>query len=137
MTKNNSNPALSLAFQQTERALNALQQMVEKPMQADRSNIDACIQRFEFTIELFWKLLRRILEVKGLIVLYPKDVLRAAYSGHLIEEETLWLSMLNDRNQTSHTYDERLADAIYQRIKMYFPLLLQTYKNLSEGYRSI
>ena len=134
MTQNTANNALTLAFQQTQQAIAALKQMVEKPMQDDRSNVDACIQRFEFTIELFWKLLRRILETKGIIVVYPKDVLRAAFSGQLIDHETQWLSMLNDRNQTSHTYNEKLADEIYQHIKDYFPVITTTYTTLRSLY---
>lgn len=134
MTQNTANNALTLAFQQTQLAIAALKQMVEKPMQDDRSNVDACIQRFEFTIELFWKLLRRILETKGIRVVYPKDVLRAAFSGQLIDNETQWLSMLNDRNQTSHTYNENLADEIYQHIKNYFPFIATTYATLRALY---
>lgn len=53
------------AFEKTGKALNTLESMVNKPMQEDRGNIDACIQRFEFVIELFWKLLKRILESRG------------------------------------------------------------------------
>ena len=134
MTQNTANSRLELAFQQTGQAIAALKQMVEKPMQEDRSNVDACIQRFEFTIELFWKLLRRILETKGVVVLYPKDVLRAAFSGQLIDHETQWLGMLNDRNQTSHTYNEKLADEIYHRIQGYFSVIATTYATLRAAY---
>jgi hypothetical protein len=31
--------------------------------------------------------------------------------------------MLADRNQTSHTYDEDLAKAVYSRLRRYVPLL--------------
>ena len=65
---------ISLAFKRTEKALEALSLMAKKPMQEDRGNVDATIQRFEFTIELFWKLLRILLESKGVLVQYPKDV---------------------------------------------------------------
>lgn len=122
------------AFEKTARALDALEAMVKKPMQEDRSNIDACIQRFEFVIELFWKLLKRILESRGQPAVYPKDVLQEAYAGHLIDDETLWLQMLKDRNQTSHTYDEALADKIYAHIKVYFPHLKKTYGQLYEKF---
>ena len=67
---------IKLAFAKLEKALNALEIIASKPMQEDRSNIDATIQRFEFTVELFWKLLKYILESKGVEVQYPKDVTR-------------------------------------------------------------
>lgn len=123
---------LKESFEKTENALNALKIMIDKPMQEDRSNIDAAIQRFEFTIELFWKLLKRILAEKGVEVTYPKDVLRQAYAGKLIDDETLWLDMLRDRNLTSHTYNQDLADEIYANIKTYYPIIKKTFDCLKK-----
>ncbi len=116
------------------KALMALEQIVEKPHQDDRSNIDATIQRFEFTVELFWKLLKVILESKWVNVQYPKDMLREAFKGHLIDNESIWLNMLRDRNLTSHTYDEQFADEIYLRIKSYVPTFKATFEKLSYEY---
>jgi hypothetical protein len=31
--------------------------------------------------------------------------------------------MLQDRNRTSHTYDEKLAQAVFRRLPNYLPLL--------------
>jgi len=108
-----------------EKALLALKVMVNKPMEEDRSNIDATIQRFEFTIELFWKTLKYFLAEQGVDARYPKEILRAAYAGNLIEQETVWLSMLNDRNLTSHSYNEELADEIYEHITTTYYQLLE------------
>lgn len=120
------------SLQQAKKALQALGVMVYKPMDEDRGNIDASIQRFEFTIELFWKLLKRILEAKGVEVRYPKDVLQEAYAGGLIDDEKMWLKMLRDRNLTSHTYDESLADEIYAHIKLYYPILEQALQKVEK-----
>lgn len=125
---------LQEAFQKAEKALHALEVIVVKPMDADRSNIDATIQRFEFTIELFWKLLKKLLLAKGVSAQYPRDVLKEAYAGNLIDDEEIWLSMLNDRNQTSHTYDEALANQIYERIKTYVPVFKKTLLNLKQKF---
>ncbi len=122
------------AFEKTGKTLNALEIMVNKPMQEDRGNIDASIQRFEFVIELFWKLLKRILESRGQEAVYLKDVLQEAYAGHLIDNDTLCLQILKDRNQSSLTYDEKFADKIYANIKTYFPHLKKTYMKLYESY---
>ena len=128
-----TNNRIEQSLQQTKKAIQALGVMISKPMDEDRGNIDASIQRFEFTIELFWKLLKRILDAKGVDVRYPKDVLQEAYSGGLIDDEKVWLSMLKDRNLTSHTYNEDLADEIYEHIKKYYPILkdaLQKIENI-------
>lgn len=123
-----------LSFTKLEKALLSLKYMAFKPMQDDRGNIDSTIQRFEFTIELFWKLLKHILETKGTRVQYPKDVLQEAYKGELINDELEWLKMLSDRNLTSHTYDEELAETIYLRIKTYVPILSSTFAELKKKY---
>jgi nucleotidyltransferase substrate binding protein (TIGR01987 family) len=122
------------AFGKMDKALKALKQMLDKPMQEDRSNIDAAIQRFEFTIELFWKLLKRILASKGVDVIYPKDVLQQAYKGSLIDDEKVWLAMLRDRNLTSHTYNEELADEIFKNLHIYYPVIKKTFDQLKIQY---
>jgi nucleotidyltransferase substrate binding protein (TIGR01987 family) len=124
------NVKIELAFGKVQKALLALVSVAEKPMQDDEIIVDATIQRFEFTIELFWKLLKVILESKGVEVQYPKDVLREAFKGHLIDDEEQWLSMLKDRNLTSHTYDEKLAHEVYERIKAYVPVFMSTLDHL-------
>ena len=63
---------LNMALQETEKALKALKIAIDFPMQENKMNIDATIQRFEFSIELFWKLLKRILATKGLETQYQK-----------------------------------------------------------------
>ena len=112
-----------LKFEKFQKALVALEVIYQKLMQADRSNVDATIQRFEFTFELAWKYLKDMFYEKGIVVHYPKEVLQQAFQGGVIDDEALWLAMLRDRNMTSHTYDEKLADVIYGRIQTYVPAL--------------
>jgi nucleotidyltransferase substrate binding protein (TIGR01987 family) len=132
-----NNNQIDTAFIAVEKALKALKVAVDKPMQEDRLNIDGTIQRFEFSIELFWKLLKRILAAKGVVVQYPRDVLKQAYAGNLIDNETEWLAMLRDRNLSSHTYNEDLALEIYERIKVYYPFLKATLDELKSGAHSV
>ena len=80
---------------------------------------DAAIQRFEFTFELVWKTLQLYLEHEGLESSGPRAVLKRAFVIRLIsdqDEADVWLQMLDDRNLTSHAYDETLAVRIYTRI---------------------
>ena len=90
---------------------------------------DAAIQRFEFTFELVWKTLQLYLEHEGLEPSGPRAVLKRAFAMRLIpdqDEGDVWLRMLDDRNLTSHAYDETLAVRIYKRIVHdYAPRLAQ------------
>lgn len=112
---------IQIKFEKFKKALKALEALYNKKTDQDRAYIDATIQRFEFTFELAWKLLKDYFAEKGVVLNYPKDVLRQAFQAGLIENEELWLTMLHDRNMTSHTYDEKLADQIYANIQNYVP----------------
>ncbi len=47
----------------------------------------------------------------------PRTTFREAYAFGLIKNGEDWIDMLNDRNLTSHTYDEESARKIYKKIK--------------------
>ncbi|MBS1986456.1 nucleotidyltransferase substrate binding protein [Candidatus Dependentiae bacterium] len=123
---------LEEAFLRVEKALQALGAAIDKPIDVDSMYLDATIQRFEFSIELFWKLLKLLLASKGVEVAYPKDVLREAFAGKLIDNERVWLAILRDRNLTSHTYNQELAETIYTNIKTYYPVMMATLNSLKK-----
>lgn len=111
-----------------ENALSRLIEAVEVDITTNSLAVDAAIQRFEFTFELFWKALKKVLFYDyGIDLQSPKTVLQGAYSNKLIVNERVWLEMLNDRNLTSHTYNQKLALEIYHRIQQYAPFLQQEF----------
>ncbi len=102
-------------------ALNTLQELVGL---VDVSLIqrDAAIQRFEYTFEATWKAAKLYLkEVEGIEVASPKGVIRACMQvGVFDERQTRYaLDMVDDRNLTSHTYNEGLAESIYSHLETY------------------
>jgi nucleotidyltransferase substrate binding protein (TIGR01987 family) len=106
--------------QKFENYKSAFDRLSEGVLKFDKTNDlqrDGLIQRFEFTYELAWKTLKAIFEDEGLTGLNsPKTVLREAFSAGLIEDDELWLLMLNDRNSTSHVYSEKPAIEICNNI---------------------
>lgn len=71
------------------------------------------IQAFEFTYELAWQTWKDYLESQGIQNLTgPKPVVRKAFSLGLIQNGEEWMAMIESRNQTSHTYNEDLANEI-------------------------
>jgi nucleotidyltransferase substrate binding protein (TIGR01987 family) len=88
---------------------------------------DATIQRFEFTFEVVWKTMKLYLERQGYECGGPRSTLKKAFAENLIptpEEADRWLRMLEDRNLTSHAYDEALARQIYGHIVQDYASLL-------------
>jgi nucleotidyltransferase substrate binding protein (TIGR01987 family) len=106
-----------------KKPLISLEAIYLQQTRKDRSNIDATIQRFEFTFELAWKFLKDYFQARDIQLHYPKEVIMGAFAVGLIEDENIWIQMLKDCNVTSHTYDEKLADEIYTHIKKYVPQL--------------
>jgi nucleotidyltransferase substrate binding protein (TIGR01987 family) len=87
---------------------------------------DASIQRFEYSFDATWKVAKHYLkEIEGLDENSPKGVIRACFQlGLLNQAQTQQaLMMTDDRNLTSHTYQETLAIEIYSRIQAHQQLM--------------
>ncbi len=80
------------SFENTEKALKQL----EKAIGENRNEFiqDSVIQRFEFSIELTWKLMKRILEDLKIKALSPKSVMQEAFIQGWIEEKIYGLVCL-------------------------------------------
>jgi nucleotidyltransferase substrate binding protein (TIGR01987 family) len=79
---------------------------------------DSLIQRFEFTYELTHKTLKEFMKYLGVTLenSFPRTIFKKAYVNNIISDELVWISLLEDRNSTSHIYNEKLADEIADRI---------------------
>ena len=115
----------------SEKALNTLEEILNEPY--SKIVRDATIQRFEYTFEIIWKLLKEFLYHKeGIVCNSPKSCFRESFSiGILEEEETIsFLQMTDDRNLTSHTYDEEIAETLYKKIKNYYILMKKLFERI-------
>ena len=109
-------------FQNFEKAYTLLRQALEEgPSSLTLLEKEGVIQRFEYSFELAWKLIKDFLEEGGLIIspVTPRQVLKDAFAAKLIAGGQVWIDMLDHRNLLSHTYDsavfEEAVDAIAQR----------------------
>ncbi|MFN8599642.1 MAG: nucleotidyltransferase substrate binding protein [Candidatus Binatia bacterium] len=100
------------------RALGTLDELARKSSLTAVER-DALLQRFEYSLEAVWKAAQRFLsEVEGIDVGSPNAAIRASLRVDLLDEQQARdaLVMVQDRNLTVHTYDERLANDIAGRI---------------------
>lgn len=121
-----TNQRAKQAIDQLSDALDRFTEILAIPADENTYVIDAAIHRFEFVIELYWKAFKQVLATQGKIITLPKQALQEAYQANWIEDETIWLKMLQDRNSTSHTYKEKNALEIYQHLKDYLPMMKKT-----------
>jgi nucleotidyltransferase substrate binding protein (TIGR01987 family) len=107
------------------------------PPEADERVLlrDGVIQRFEFTYELSWKMIKRYLEVYVLEKadsLNNKDLFRVGLEQGLIEAPERWFHYLKMRNQTSHIYDKEKAAEVFAAAREFLPDCLYLLKQLRE-----
>ena len=100
-----------------ERALARLKDAAEADPTVNDIVVDGTIQRFEFTFELAWKMMKAVLEHQGILVQSPRAAIKEAFKAGLIEDGDGWIDMLEDRNRTTHLYDEEQCRQVYAKIK--------------------
>lgn len=75
------------------------------------------IQNFEFTYELCWKFMKRWIEVNigaAYVDGVPRrELFRQAVENRLIDDVDAWMEFHQARNETSHTYNESVAEYVY------------------------
>ena len=79
---------------------------------------DSLIKRFEFTYELTHKTLKEFMKYLGVTLenSFPRTIFKKAYVNNLISDDKVWINLLEDRNSTSHIYNENMAEEIADRI---------------------
>lgn len=122
-------------FSTLNNALDRLKEVMgEKDIEQNPYKRDSALKRFEFTIELFWKLLKKILHHEKIEAYSPRNTLSLAYQYRLIDDEKIWLTMLDDRNNATHAYKEEMAKEIFERIKLYVPVFEASFITLQKKY---
>lgn len=116
---------LLLKWEDYHKALHRLEIALTKTLDEDDLYLNATIQRFEFTFELAWKLMKAVLEYEGIEATSSRSSIREAWKQHLIGDAEKWLDMQVKRNLSSHTYNEETAQDIYRHIKEDYIVLLQ------------
>ena len=117
-------------FTNFEKAFKVLERTVQikQPNEAEKGGL---ILFYEVCFELAWKTMKDYLESEGYIVKSPKQAIKQAFQIDLIHNGELWLTALEDRNLTSHTYDEATTNQIVKNITdKYFLLLKELYEQL-------
>lgn len=118
---------MSVSLLEFNKAVSAL----KRALAEEFSDIvrDATIQRFEFCVELAWKVSKKHM---GTITSSPKQVIREMAQAGLIRDVDQWLLAVDNRNLSVHTYNEKLANEVYLFISNFYPEL----ESLSETFSS-
>lgn len=96
---------------------------------------EGLIQRFEYTHELAWNVMKDYAEYQGgFEIRGSRDAIRYALQNGLIADRA-WMNSIEDRNLSSHHYDSNTVEAILRRIlEVYLPLFNQ-FEETMKGMR--
>ena len=127
MEKGNDNIRWRQRLATFQRALGRLKEVVHLQSQRQLSPLekDGMIQRFEYTQELAWKVLKNYIEYQGGEELTgSRDTIRQAFALGIITNADPWFDMLESRKETSHVYDEDTENDLLDKITMtYLPIM--------------
>ncbi len=123
-----------LDFENLENAVATLDDALTKGSLNELER-DGAIQRFEYTFELTWKMLRKVLLALGRsdVSASPKPILRDAAQEGLIDDVAQWFVFLDARNLSTHIYCADEAKKVLEVSKVFLPkakALLERFKNL-------
>ncbi|MCX7076094.1 MAG: nucleotidyltransferase substrate binding protein [Methylococcales bacterium] len=134
MSNENQDTRWKQRFSNFSRALSLLRDAMEQDLDSLKQlEKEGIIQRFEYTFELAWKVLKDKMEFDGIVLdqISPKAVVRQAFAAKYINDPDTWLKMIGDRNLMSHTYDFMKFEAVIQSIAdAYLPMLDEWYFSL-------
>jgi nucleotidyltransferase substrate binding protein (TIGR01987 family) len=123
-------------FQNFCKALVLLEEAVERHHKQGLSDLEeqGLIQRFEFTHELAWNVLKDYFVYQGIAqITGSRDATREAYNIGLIEDGDSWMLMIKSRNLSTHTYNEETAKELVKNITQTYTKLFLLFKNKMES----
>ena len=126
-----------------KNALRSLEKGANRSLESpdDEEVRDAVIQRFEYCYELSWKMLKRKLKLDAAT---PEDVDRMSFKELIregavrgfIEDPEKWFVYREQRNITSHIYDQRKAQSVYKTAIEFLPDALMLLEKLETSLLS-
>lgn len=107
-----------------ERLEESLELLNDKSRREYTQFRDSVIQRFEFSFDLLWKCLRDSIHTDSAS---PRGVFKDAFLQGIIDDpgHKVVLKMLDDRNDSSHRYDEGMAEVIAHNVFKYHEFMNQ------------
>jgi nucleotidyltransferase substrate binding protein (TIGR01987 family) len=120
-------------FQNFQKALRQLEKFLAH-QSLNEMEEQGLIQAFEYTYELSWNVIKDYLTYQGITeITGSRDAFRTAFNRGLIENGAVWMSMIESRIKSSHTYNEDIAKEIIVELKNnYFKEFLNLEKTLNK-----
>ncbi|PIW59863.1 nucleotidyltransferase substrate binding protein [Shewanella sp. CG12_big_fil_rev_8_21_14_0_65_47_15] len=125
--------------QRFQNYLKALGQLVSALSQYDEHAEalikEGILQRFEFTHELAWKVMKDYLEYEGHQgITGSRSASRLFFSLGLVTDGQVWMDMIESRNRTVHTYDEQVLEQEFAKVQQAYAPALSTFATRMQAF---
>ena len=124
-----------------QKALTQLEKGIQLSLQTPDDELarDGVIQRFEYTMDLCWKLLQRYLkeiaQIGEEVIRTKKDLFREGARLKLLADPEAWFKHYDARNETSHIYDSIVAQRVFERAIHFASDARELLRELQEAIR--
>lgn len=137
-------------FSNFEKALQKLTEAIELVQASENSNRsqfiesinyekldeiikEGLIQRFEYTYEMAWNVMKDYASYQGINDLTgSRDAIRFAFSAKLISDGESWMEMIKSRVLTTHTYNEATANEVFTKVvSIFYPCFIEFQKTMT------
>ncbi|MDF1589158.1 MAG: nucleotidyltransferase substrate binding protein [Gammaproteobacteria bacterium] len=97
---------------------------------------EGILQRFEFTHELAWKVMKDYLEYEGHQgITGSRSASRLAFNLGLVTDGQVWMDMIESRNRTVHTYDERVLEQEFAKVQNRYASAFLQFAQTMQGFK--
>ena len=102
---------------------------------SDEELRDGAIQRFEYTFELCWKMLKRQLQIEmpntaELDGMSFRELIREGFERGYIDSPEDWFLFREHRNAVAHSYNEEKAKVVFQSAVAFEPFARSLFEAL-------
>ena len=128
-----------LNLEPLEKAISQLKSGIEQSRTVSDNDLlrDGVIQRFEYTMDLSWKMIQRylkhIVQVDESVLRTKKDLFREAAWLRLITNVEAWFGYYESRNETSHIYNSQIAESVFAQAELFLPDAIRLLEELKHA----
>ena len=117
-------PRWKYRFDNYKRAFTLLREAIESIDEKELSQLEkeGLIQRFEYTMELAWRVMKDYLQSENVIFehITPRVTIRKAFEANMISDGQTWMNALDARNKMSHTYNFVEFEKVIVQIQLHY-----------------
>lgn len=127
-------------FENFKNCFDVLKKSEKAKALADEIYRTGVIGQFGLAFELAWKTLQELMRAHGIEEAEngsPREILRAGFKYGFLNDESVWLQMLKDRNSATHIYDEEAFNAVLDRVYSSYINLFDNFKMALESKISV